>query len=228
MAEFTVAADIENRPFAWLDDGDFHGFSVELCRGVFTCVGQELRLRPVSGPIHLAVALASGEAQAALDVAVSDRRRRWFEFSSGYFLDRLAAFLPRRGGLWAGLEHVQGRLAVRSNSYEEEFLRAHYPRLMLVPVDTAHALPAAVLAERATGFVISEAAGLALVAERGDVRFREAGHAFAPCQLALASMSGDVDTIEGFNRGLSRFHASGEYDALTRRWFGEGGLAASL
>jgi polar amino acid transport system substrate-binding protein len=220
MGEITVATDSENRPFAWLEDGDLRGFSVELCREAFRLAGHELLLRPVSGPVHLAVALASGEARAALDVAVSERRRRWFEFSAGYFIDRLAAFLPLRGGLWAGLEHVRGRLAVRSNSYEEEFLRAHYPALNLLPVDAARSLPAVVLASRATGFVMSEAAGQALIAARAAGSFREAGHSFAPCQLALACMSGAEEVVLAFNHGLSRLNASGEYDAIVRRWFG--------
>ncbi|HVC29930.1 MAG TPA: transporter substrate-binding domain-containing protein [Steroidobacteraceae bacterium] len=216
----TVAVDAENRPFAWLEGDELQGFSVEVCQRAFGA-GREVVLRPVSGPLHLAVALAAGEAELALDVAVSERRQRWFEFSTAYFLDRLAAFLPRSGGLWAGLEHVQGRLAVRSNSYEEEFLRAHHPWLTLLPVDTAPALLEAVLGERATGFVISEVAGLALIAERGDGAFREAGHSFAPCQLALAAMPGDADALDAFNRGFAQLYASGEYDALVRRWFSD-------
>lgn len=219
--EAIVAIEAENRPFSWFEEGEAQGFSVEVCRRAFAAAGVQVRWRPVSGPFHLALVLGGGEAQAGLDVAVSERRRRWFHFSNGYFLDRLAAFLPRSGGLWPGLEHVRGRLAVRSNSYEEEFLRYHAPFTPLLPVDTALDLLTAVRTDKAMGFVLSEVAGQALLADAGEGHFREAGHSFAPCQLALAAMEGEETLLERFDEGLSRLSGSGEYDALLRRWFGE-------
>lgn len=217
----SLAVDSDNPPFAFEVDGELDGFSVELCRLICERAGIEVRYHRVNGPAAPPVLLAAGVARAALDIAMSERRRRWFSFSQGYLLDRLAVFLPRSGPLWAGLDQVHGALAVRANSFEEEFLRAHHRTLRLAPVDSGGALLAAVRGRRAGGFVISEAAGLALIARDGGEDFREAGHSFGLCRLALASLAGQEQPfLDAFDAGLAALIASGEHEALQRRWLG--------
>lgn len=214
-----IAVDGENPPFTERDEpGQARGFSVDICR---LCLDQdgELLFEVADGPMTQSIWLATGRVDAILDMTSSFRRERWYDFSQGYYVDELAVFERRDGPLWAGLERVRGPLAVKSNSYAEEWLRRRHPGLQLRPVNDAVQLGEAVESERAVGFVTSLATGHALNRDCFDTRFRQAGPAFAPAALTLAVTLGEsASLLRRFNRGLAEIRSDGRLDALLRRW----------
>jgi len=109
--------------------GDAAGFSVELCRLCLSEASEEVEFVAADGPLTQSIWLATGRVDAVLDMTSSVRRTQWFDFSAAYYVDELAAFAPRDGPLWPGLERMRGAIAVKSNSYAEEWLRRHLPRL---------------------------------------------------------------------------------------------------
>ncbi|HLZ71746.1 MAG TPA: transporter substrate-binding domain-containing protein [Dehalococcoidia bacterium] len=214
-----IAIDRENPPFTSLNDltGEPAGFSVDLCRACLAEGGDEMEFVAADGPLMQSIWLAAGHVDAVLDMTASLRRAQWFEFSAAYYVDELAAFALRDGPLWPGLERVTAPLAVKSNSYAEEWLRRRFPRQILLPVDDAERLLAVVEAGRAAAFITSAATGLELVREHGPERFRAVGPTFAPAGLTLAVGRGEQDTLlRQFNRGLAELRADGRYDALLR------------
>lgn len=217
--ELRIAADTENPPFSWLDaSGDPAGFSVELC---CACLRPEVepRFEPADGPMTQSIWLTTGRVDAILDMTASFRRERWYDFSQGYFVDEIAVFERREGPLWAGLERVRGPLAVKSNSYAEEWLRRRHPGVQLRPVNEGPQLGEAVESDRAVGFVTSVATGHALNRDIFGERFRQAGTAFAPATLTLAVARGESSSLlRIFNRGLAELRSDGRLDALLRRW----------
>lgn len=214
-----VAIDRENPPFTTLNDLTIEpeGFSVALCRMCLADAGEEPEFVAADGPMTQSIWLATGRVDAVLDMTASQRRAQWFEFSSAYYVDELAAFALLDGPLWPGLERISSPLAVKSNSYAEEWLRRHYPRLLLLPVDDAERLLEVVDAGRATAFITSAATGHELIARHGPDRYRTAGPPFAPAGLTLAVGRGEqAALLRHFNRGLAELRADGRYDALLR------------
>ena len=214
-----IAIDRENPPFTALNEltGEPEGFSVALCRACLADAGEEPEFVPADGPMTQSIWLAAGRVDAVLDMTASERRAQWFDFSAAYYVDELAAFALLDGPLWPGLERVSAPLAVKSNSYAEEWLRRHYPRKLLLPVDDAERLLEVVAAGRAIAFIISAATGRELVARHGPDRFRAAGPPFAPAGLTLAvARGGQAGLLRLFNRGLAELRADGRYDALLR------------
>jgi len=135
-----VAFDTENPPFSSRDEmGAPSGFSIDLCRLCLDEHAESLQFVPADGPMTQSIWLTTGRVDAILDVTASFRRQRWYDFSAGYYLDEIAVFAPIEGRLWAGLERVDGRLAVKSNSYAEEWLRRHFPRLQAGRAHARHA-----------------------------------------------------------------------------------------
>lgn len=214
-----IAIDRENPPFTAINEltVEPEGFSVALCRMCLADAGEEPDFVDADGPMTQSIWLAAGRVDAVLDMTASQRRAAWFDFSSAYYVDELAAFALLDGPLWPGLERVTSPLAVKSNSYAEEWLRRHYPRLLLLPVDDAERLLAVVDAGRAAAFITSAATGRELVARHGPDRFRPAGPPFAPAGLTLAVARGEQTALlRHFNRGLAELRADGRYDALIR------------
>ena len=214
-----IAIDRENPPFTAVDElsGEPEGFSVALCRACLADAGVEPDFVAADGPMTQSIWLAAGRVDAVLDMTASQRRAQWFDFSNAYYVDELAAFALLDGPLWPGLERVSAPLAVKSNSYAEEWLRRHYPRLPLLPVDDAERLLAVVAGGRATAFVTSAATGRELIARHGPDRFRAAGPPFAPAGLTLAVARGEQTALlRSINRGLAELRADGRYDALLR------------
>jgi ABC-type amino acid transport substrate-binding protein len=220
MRETTrIAVDGENPPFTLRDElGEQRGFSIELC---CLCLDQEgdLRFEVADGPMTQSIWLTTGRVDAILDMTASFRRERWYDFSQGYFVDELAVFERRDGPLWAGLDRVRGSLAVKSNSYAEEWLRRRHSGLQLRPVNEAVQLGDAVESGRAVGFVTSAATGQALNRDLFGDRFRQAGPSFAPAALTLAVAHAESSSLlRHFNRGLAEIRSDGRLDALLRRW----------
>ncbi|HEY7294564.1 MAG TPA: transporter substrate-binding domain-containing protein [Dehalococcoidia bacterium] len=216
-----IAVDRENPPFTSLDEltGGAAGFSVELCRACLddTDQNREVEFAVADGPMTQSIWLTVGRVDAVLDMTASVRRSQWFDFSAAYYVDELAAFAPRDGPLWPGLQRVSAPLAVKANSYAEEWLRRHFPRNLLLPVDDAERLLAVVTAGRAAAFVTSIATGRELVERHGPDQFRPVGPAFAPAGLTLAVAHGEqASLLRHFNRGLAELRADGRYDALLR------------
>jgi ABC-type amino acid transport substrate-binding protein len=214
-----IAIDRENPPFTTLNEltGEPEGFSVALCRACLADAGEDSDFVAADGPMTQSIWLAAGRVDAVLDMTASQRRAQWFDFSSAYYVDELAAFALLDGPLWPGLERVTTPLAVKSNSYAEEWLRRHHPRSRLLPVDDAEQLLAVVEAGRATAFISSTATGRDLIARHGADRFRATGPSFAPAGLTLAVPHGEqVALLRHFNRGLAELRADGRYDALLR------------
>jgi ABC-type amino acid transport substrate-binding protein len=193
------------------------GFSVDLCRLCFAESSEEVEFILADGPLTQSIWLAAGRLDAVLDMTSSVRRAQWFDFSAAYYVDELAAFAPHDGPLWPGLERVRGALAVKSNSYAEEWLRRHFSRPVLLPVNDADRLIAAVAGGQAAAFITSVATGAALVERHAPARFRPVGPAFAPAGLSLAVAKGEqAALLRRFNRGLAELRSDGRLDALLR------------
>lgn len=220
LEQLTIAIDSENPPFTWLDEyGESRGFSIELCRLCLDASPDELSFLAADGPMTQSIWLTTGRVAAILDVTASFRRQRWYDFSSPYFVDELAVFELRGGPLWAGFARLQGRLAIKANSYAEEWLRRHHPSATLLPVNQADQLGEAAFSDRAVGFVTSLSTGHLLNRERFDDRFRQAGAAFGPAALTVAVAAGEsAALVRRFDRGLAELRGDGRLDALLRRW----------
>ncbi|MBI2760614.1 MAG: transporter substrate-binding domain-containing protein [Chloroflexi bacterium] len=216
----TVALDHRHPPFSQLDiAGDLRGFSVDVIRAAFTEVGIKVDVRPVDGPMAQVMWLAAGRVDAAADITVTERRRAWFAFSAHYHVEELMVFGLRGGPIWPGFRHFAGKLAVKVNSYVQEFLVRHHPRIPLVAVDTTEALLDALQSGRAQAFAATRETGLALITEGDTPGLIAEGAPFGPAPIALATLPADADRIIApFNAGLDAISHSGQLDHLRRTW----------
>src|SRR5581483_3602799 len=163
--------------------------------------------------------LAAGRVDAAADITVTERRRAWFAFSSFYHVEELMVFGRKGGALWPGFRHFQGLVAVKSNSYVQEYLTRHFPTVRLREVDSTEGELAAVLDGQADVFAATRETGLALIRAGEAPDLLAEGTPFGPAPLALASLASDEErVIAPFNAGLELLRQDGELDRLRSRW----------
>ncbi|MFN8558516.1 MAG: transporter substrate-binding domain-containing protein [Dehalococcoidia bacterium] len=214
-----VAVDHLNPPFVQARDEAVEGFTVDVVRAAYERVGWEVEFRPVDGPVSQLIFLAAGSVDAAADITVTERRRAWFAFSHHYHVEELMVFGLRGGALWPGFRHFTGRLAVKANSYVQEYLIRHYPRLPLTTVGSTEEELDAVRAGQARAFAATRETGLALIAGGEAADLAPEGAPFGPAPLALAALQDNEDrVITPFNAGLDALVHDGALDALRRRW----------
>jgi ABC-type amino acid transport substrate-binding protein len=216
----TIAIDHLNPPFSLLDEwGDPRGFSVDVVRAAFASVRVEVEFRPVDGPMAQVMWVAAGRVDAAADITVTERRKAWFAFSNHYHVEELMIFGRRDGPIWPGFRHFHGRLAVKVNSYVQEFLIRHHPNIPMIAVESTEEQLEELRAGRVDGIAATRETGLALIASgRADDLIAE-GTPFGPAPLALAGMPERSDELlSRFNTGLEAVQHAGRLAALQREW----------
>jgi len=207
----TVCVDRSNPPYVEELNGELHGLSCELVRRAFSHEGVEVQLLAANGPLEQAIFLATGRAEVAADLTITERRLRWFRFSHPYLVEELQVLMRRHGRLWSGLERFEGIVGVKADSYAQEYLIRHHPRLRLLPLDTTERLLEAVLDDRAQAAVLSRVTDLALTAHGRHPGLELRGAPFAPAPLALAALPEQAVVLEVFNRGLAAVGGGWEY-----------------
>ena len=220
MSTYDIAVDHNNPPYVLqLGDGEVGGFTVELLRAAFAAAGAAVTLHRLDGPFAQLVMLSAGRVDAAADITISHRRERWFRFSNHYYVEELQMFGQVGGPLWSGFHQPAHKIAVKANSYGQEFLIRRHARQPVVAVDTTEAQVEVVRSGRADLFVAGRETGLALISVGEAAGFRPAGAPFGPAALALAALkdvSGEV--LDVFDRGVATLQRSGDLAQLRHRW----------
>lgn len=215
-----IAVDHLNPPFSVADQwGAVRGFSIDLIRAAFAHGGYEVEFLPLDGPMAQIMWLAAGRVDAAADITVTERRRAWFAFSAYYHVEELMIFGRRDGPIWPGFRHFTGKLAVKVNSYVQEYLVRHHPHIPLLAVESTEAELEALRAGRVQGFAATRETGLALIAAGNAQDLIAEGAPFGPAPLALAALPHQAERVlPPFNAGLEVLHRSGELARLQRQW----------
>jgi len=215
-----IAVDRLNPPFVTADAwGAVQGFSIDLIRAVLAHSGLAVEFLPLDGPMAQIMWLAAGRVDAAADITVTERRRAWFAFSAYYHVEELMIFGRRDGPIWPGFRHFTGKLAVKANSYVQEYLIRHYPHIPLVAVESTEAELEALRAGRVQGFAATRETGLALIAAGDAQDVIAEGAPFGPAPLALATLPHQAERVlPPFNAGLKALRRSSELTRLQRQW----------
>jgi ABC-type amino acid transport substrate-binding protein len=215
-----IAFDRLNPPFATVRDWESSGFTVAVVRAAYEHAGMAVEAVGLDGPMAQLMWLAAGRVDGAADITDTARRRAWFVFSTYYHIEELMVFGRRDGPIWSGFRHFRGIVAVKANSYVQEYLIRHQPELRRLEVDSTEAQLEAVLQGRAQVFAATRETGMALIRAGEAPDILAEGVPFGPAPLALAAMPDDAErVIAPFNAGLDALHLSGGLERLRQQWF---------
>ncbi len=215
-------SDHDFYPFEWLDEsGDAHGLNIDLMRALGREMGFQVRFR--LGPW---AAMRQGlEVDGTLDVSDmyhSESRARRVDFVEPYAIVWDQAWVRRDEREIRSLDDLAGlRILVQDKAYTQEFLEEWGRAAAVIGVESEPM----VLAELARG--------------RGDVglitriparqpfdRYRHdnlvpSGPPLLPRSYGLVVAKGRPELLEMLNRGMAHLKASGEMEAIERKWLME-------
>lgn len=217
-----VGSEQDFPPFAvGMTDDTASGFTVELWKAVAKEQGltYTVRVRPFD---ELLRGFKSGEVDVLLNLAKSDERRQFADFSATHVVVGGAIFVRQ------GDKRIQSELdlagksviVIRSDLTHDYAVTKGWAE-RLVFVDNAEQGLRLLAGGRHDAMLISKLAGLQTLhnLDIGGVEPLETRVGFSQ-RFAFAVRKGDTDLLSRINDGLAVVKAEGVYDRLYERWFG--------
>ena len=217
-----VGSEQDFPPFAvGMTDAAADGFTVELWKAVASEQGlaYTLRVRPFD---ELLQSFKAGEVDVLLNLAKSDDRRRFADFSATHVVVGGAIFVRRGDVRIQSEEDLAGKsVIVLHSDLAHDYAIAKGWAKQLVLVDTAEKGLRLLASGRHDAMLISKLAGLQTLRNRGidGVEPLAARVGFSQ-RFAFAVRKGDIDLLSRINEGLALAKTNGSYDQLYEKWFG--------
>jgi ABC-type amino acid transport substrate-binding protein len=219
-----VASDLDNRPFAWVDEeGVPRGRDVEMMHAVAHLLHKRLEWdrRPFD---QLLPALQAGEVDVVCaTLGITPEREELVAFTRPYFETEIAVVVRAGAGEPDSLAALAGRkLSAGAGTTSERAVRQHLPAAVGVFENKA-GLPTAerLRSREVDGAVMDGPAADALVAASGGT-LRRLPESLGPERYALALPRDREALRDELNQALTVFERAGSL----RRWDEKYGLAA--
>ena len=217
-----VGSEQDFPPFAvGMTDASAGGFTVELWKAVAKEQGlaYTLRVRPFD---ELLQGFKSGEVDVLLNLAKSDDRRKFADFSATHVVVGGAIFVRQGDRRIQTEDDLAGKsvIVIRSDlAHDYAIAKGWAARLVLV--DTAEQGLRLLASGQHEAMLISKLAGLQTLRHRGigGVEPLAARVGFSQ-RFAFAVRKGDIDLLSRINEGLALAKTDGTYDRLYEDWFG--------
>ena len=217
-----VGSEVDFPPFATgRTDETAGGFTVELWTAVAAEQGLEFRLR-VRPFGQLLDEFKAGEVDVMINLAQSDQRRTFADFSVPHVVVRGAIFVRTDGSPVHSEADLAGKSLVVIHAdlaHDYALTRGWGPQLVLVD-DAAEGLRL-LASGRHDAMLLSKLAGLQTLQrlELRNVKALAAQPGFAQ-KFSFAVRKGDFELLARINEGLAVAKSTGVYDRLYERWFG--------
>ncbi len=217
-----IGSEQDYPPFAvGTTDATAGGFTVELWKAVAREQGIEytLRVRPFD---ELLNSFKAGDVDVLLNLAKSDDRRKFADFSATHVVVGGAIFVRQGDRRIRGEENLAGKsiIVIRSDLAHDYAVGKGWAE-QLVFVDSAEKGLRLLAAGQHDAMLISKLAGMQTLRDRGiaGVEPLQTRVGFSQ-RFAFAVRKGDTDLLARVNEGLALVKAEGTYDRLYEKWFG--------
>ena len=217
-----VGSEQDFPPFAvGMTDATASGFTVQLWQAVAKEQGLDyvLRVRPFD---ELLRSFKSGDVDVLLNLAKSDDRRQFADFSATHVVVSGAIFVRQGDRRIQAEDDLAGKsvIVIRSDlAHDYAIAKGWASHLELV--DTAEQGLRLLAGGQHEAMLISKLAGMQTIRNRGiaGVEPLAARVGFSQ-RFAFAVHKGDTDLLSRINEGLALAKANGTYDQLYEDWFG--------
>ncbi len=220
----TMGSELDYPPYAAVDEnGNADGYSVDLMKAVAKQVGIKLRFEV--GPwSEVKARLERGEIDALPLVAYSKEREKHFDFSHPHIISHAVAFVRKGQSAIKSIADLQGKevVVMRSDSTHEYVLFSNITDKIILTDTVGDSFK--LLASGKHDFVIApKLSGLLLLRDLGInniIPFGEPLEAYGK-GYSFAVHEGNSSLLKALDRGLVLVKASGEYDQIYDKWFGD-------
>ena len=216
-----VGSEQDFPPFAvGMTDSTAGGFTVELWQAVAAeqKLAYTLRVRPFD---QLLQGLKEGEVDVLLNLAKSDERRRFADFSATHVVVGGAIFVRKGDTRIQTEDNLPGKsIIVIRGDLAHDYAAAKHWSPQLVLVDNAEQGLRLLASGEHDAMLVSRLAGLQTIRSRAiaDVVALDAKVGFSQ-RFAFAVRKGDTELLTRLNEGLALARTNGVYERVYDKWF---------
>ncbi len=214
-----VGIDYNYPPHEFVEDGVARGFNVDILKAVAAHMNESIKFEPMAW-YDAMEALKNGSIDA-LCMAKNEERKRYFDFSEPILDIKLAIFVNEEITGIAGIEDLEGHtVAVEKGDIAEEILNERGIKAFIIEADSQDEAMK-LLAEREAGaFFGNYCTGIYLIRKYGYENIKVIGETINVGERVIAVKKGNHELLERINESIEAIKASGEYDAIYKKWYG--------
>jgi len=215
-----VRGDHNYPPYEFQTEEGASGFNVEIMRAVAEVMGLDIEVR--LGPWReVRSDLEAGRIDVLTGMFHSEDRDLKVDFCASHLVVSHAVFV-RRDSEVERLDDLRGReIIVEAGDIMHDFASANGLSDRIIAVDDQAEALRLLASGRHDGALLGKLAGLYLAKKFGLTNIKTVGPPIFPQEYCLAVKEGDRKLLDTLNEGLSIIKATGKYDQIYRRWFGE-------
>ncbi len=218
-----VGSEVDFPPYAIVDaNGRASGFSVELLEAVAESMGLSLDVRPGPWP-EVLTAFKEGRLDLLPLVALSPQRAGMAAFTAPHTIAYDSFFVRRGAGDIHSLEKAKGKaVIVMADDAAHERLVASGVPLTLVETRTIPEAMRLLASGRHDAVLVPKLLGHLVLRDLKLESLIEAGPPLSEYQrrFAFAVQPGNFDLRDRLDQGIAIVRATGRYDELYDKWFG--------
>lgn len=219
----TVGSELDYPPFALVrQDGTADGFTVDLWRAVAREVHLDASIQ--TGPFHdILERFKDGRIDVLINLAQSEERRRYADFSVPHVKMGGALFVRRGEGHIESEQDLADKslIVIEADLWHDHALARGWTRLTLVDT-VASGLKLLADFRHHDAMLVGRLVGLNTLRELklGGIEPLDVKLDLRQ-DFAFAVRKGNAELLAEINDGLANVRASGAYDEIYKRWFGD-------
>jgi len=204
-------------PIANQDHGVPSGLAIDLTRAIAARLPESVQIR-VMDWAQAQTLVASGRADALIQINPTPQRRKIYDFSDPFLESHFSIFVRQDGPTVSDIASLRGlRVGVEAGGLPQQVLGADGQiRLTIIP-----SFPAAfrmLAAGKIDAVVVDYRVGMYVLATNGIQGIWAAGDPIGTSYSAIAVRKGDTQLLDAVNTALRSIKADGTYDQILKKW----------
>jgi polar amino acid transport system substrate-binding protein len=215
----TVASVSDSKPNAYLDNGQWKGFDVDLITAIAKDAGLNVEIRAIDFSAMFP-AIESGRFDlGAASSAGTVERQKIVGFSDGYLIGYLGVLTKKDSGITQDAASTAGkRIGLLQGSIQEGYAKKYMPDATVVTFPDNNSGVAGLRSGRIDGYFLDYVVGTQYIAQDADLHQPLTFPAFdLPAAFPIAKENQGLRDL--VNAGIKKQVASGNYLALYKKYF---------
>lgn len=216
---FIVVGDDNYPPYSYLQNGQPTGFNVDIIHAAAHAVGAdvEIRLMPWNKAVQT---LMNGEADLILGMAYSPEHTGIYEFSTPIATVSFDIFVRQNSDIRQLSDLTGKKVLFQRSDVVEDYLPSLAEDILPVPVMNPIEALRTLSSGEYDAAIVSRLQGYYIANQNKLTNIKASNLRILPLDYSFAALKKNSDVIMDLNEGLSILKSSGEYQALSKKWFG--------
>jgi len=215
-----VATDATFPPMEFIKDGKRTGFDVELIEALAEQMNKKVEWIDIGFKGLIPGLISNRFDVAASAIYMTDERRKVVNFTDSYFRGGLAVLVLKDDQSINSPADLSGgkKVSAQVGTKSISFLKDNYPTASVVEVEKNQAMFDLLTIGRVNAAVTGRPAAIEFAKSEPRVRVLDEGLTTELYGFALRK--NDAELAQQMNTALQTLRSTGEYAALTQKWFG--------